>query len=116
MRGRGPSLLSVANQYELPLARLLEFNDLKEEDVLVRDQLLFLQRKRRTGALEFHVVKQGESLYEISQSEGLRYEDLLQMNQLKDGDQPAMGEKIYLRSSAPSRPLLAGTRINTEQH
>ncbi|HMH20528.1 MAG TPA: glucosaminidase domain-containing protein [Puia sp.] len=105
----GTSLLSVADQYDLPLARLLDFNDIKEEDVLVRDQLLFLQRKRRTGPTEFHIVREGESLYDISQSEGLRYEDMLQMNQLKDGDQPAIGEKIWLKASAPSRPLLAGT-------
>src|SRR5450631_2804268 len=117
----GISLLSVADQYELPLARLLEFNDLKEEDVLVKDQLLFLQRKRRSGPVEFHIVLEGESLYDICQSEGIRYDDLLQMNQLRSGDQPAAGEKIYLKSSAPSRPLLggispAGARINTEQH
>jgi hypothetical protein len=119
----GVSLLSVADQYELPLARLLEFNDLKEEDVLVKDQLLFLQRKRRSGAVEFHIVLEGESSYDICQSEGIRYDDLLQMNQLRTGDQPATGEKIYLKSSAPSRPLLtgagispAGARINTEQH
>jgi hypothetical protein len=76
----GVSLLSVANQYELPLGRLLEFNDLREEDVLARDQLLFLQRKRRTGAVSFHIVRQGETLYDICQSEGLRYEDLIRMN------------------------------------
>jgi hypothetical protein len=103
----GTSLLSIANQYDLPLARLLEFNDLKEEDVLVRDQLLFLQRKRRTGANSFHIVREGESPYDISQAEGLRYVDLLQMNQLKDGERPAAGERIWLQSSAPSRPRLA---------
>lgn len=104
----GTSLLSVADQYDLSLARLLDFNDLKEEDVLVKDQLLFLQRKRRIGAAEFHIVRDGESLYAICQSEGLRYQDLLEMNQLTDGAQPAVGEKIWLQSSAPSRPLLAG--------
>jgi hypothetical protein len=46
----GTSLLSVAIQYELPLTRLLEFNDLKDEDVLVKDQLLYLQHKRKAGA------------------------------------------------------------------
>jgi hypothetical protein len=98
---------TIPNQYELPLARLLEFNDLKEEDVLVRDQLLFLQRKRRTGANSFHIVREGESPYDICQAEGLRYEDLLQMNQLKDGERPAAGERIWLQSTAPSRPKLA---------
>ena len=103
----GVSLLSIANQYELPLARLLDFNDMKEEDVLSKDQLVFLQRKRRTGAIEFHIVRDGESPYDISQSEGVRYQDLLEMNQLTPGVRPAAGEKIYLQSSAPSRPRLA---------
>jgi hypothetical protein len=102
----GVSLLSIANQYELPLSRLLDFNDMKEEDVLERSQLVFLQRKRRTGAIEYHVVREGESPYDICQSEGVRYQDLLEMNQLTPGVRPAAGEKIYLQSSAPTRPRL----------
>ncbi|HEY4205641.1 MAG TPA: glucosaminidase domain-containing protein [Puia sp.] len=105
----GTSLLAVANQYDVQLARLLEFNDLKEEDVLVKDQLLFLQRKRRTGATEFHIVQEGESLYDICQAEGVRYQDLLEMNQLTPGAEPAAGEKIYLQTSAPTRPVITKT-------
>jgi len=101
----GVSLLSIANQYDIALGRLLEFNDLKEEDVLTKDQLLFLQRKRRTGAAEFHIVLEGETVYDICQEEGVRYQDLIEMNQLSPGVQPAAGEKLYLRSSAPSRPV-----------
>jgi hypothetical protein len=105
----GISLLSIANQYDLPLGRLLDFNDMKEEDVLTRGQLVFLQRKRRVGATEFHIVQAGESVYDIAQSEGVRYQDLLEMNQLTSGARPAAGEKIYLQSSAPSRPRLEET-------
>jgi Mannosyl-glycoprotein endo-beta-N-acetylglucosaminidase/LysM domain len=106
----GVSLLSIADQYNLPLSRLLEFNDLKEEDVLVRSQLLFLQRKRRTGATEFHIVREGETMYDICQSEGIRYQDIQEMNQLSPGMEPAAGEKIWLQSSAPARPrLVEGT-------
>jgi hypothetical protein len=106
----GTSLLSVANQFELALARLMEFNDLKEEDVLAKDQLLFLQRKRRTGANSFHIVHEGETPYDICQAEGLRYQDLLEMNQLRDGERPVAGEKIWLQTSAPSKPRLEGAR------
>lgn len=104
----GVSLLSIAGQYDIPLGRLLEFNDMKEEDVLVRGQLIFLQRKRRTGSIEYHVVRVGESLYDICQVEGVRFEDMLEMNQLTPGVQPAAGERIYLQGSAPSRPRLEG--------
>ena len=102
----GVSLLSIANQFELPLGRLLDFNDMKEEDVLIKDQLVFLQRKRRTGSVEFHIVREGENVYDICQAEGIRYQDLLEMNQLTPGARPVAGEKIYLQNSAPVRPRL----------
>ena len=92
----GTSLLAVANQYELSLPKLLEFNDMKEQDVLVKGQLLFLQRKRRTGSIEFHVVREGESVYDVSQAEGIRMEDLLQFNQLNPDSKLAAGEKVFL--------------------
>jgi len=110
----GVSLLSIANQFELPLGRLLDFNDMKEEDVLIRDQLVFLQRKRRTGSVEFHIVREGENVYDICQAEGIRYQDLLEMNQLTPGARPAAGEKIYLQSSAPVRPRLVEGTLRSE--
>ena len=93
----GVSLLSIANQYNVSLPRLLEFNDMKEEDVLVKGQLIFLQRKRKTGSIGFHVVREGETLYDISQSEGIRFQDMLEMNQLNPNSQPSTGNKIYLQ-------------------
>ena len=102
----GVSLLAIAGQYDIKLGRLLEFNDMKEEDVLVKGQLLYLQRKRRTGANAFHVVQPGESVYDISQVEGIRLQDMLELNQLTPGLQPAVGERIYLQDSAPTRPKL----------
>lgn len=102
----GTSLLGIAKQYDIPLGRLLDFNDLKQEDVLVQDQLLFLQRKRRTGANEFHIVQPGETLYDICQAEGLRLESLMHFNHLKTMEAPAAGEKLYLQTTAPSMPKL----------
>jgi hypothetical protein len=92
----GTSLLAIANQYELSLPKLLEFNDMKEQDVLVRGQLLFLQRKRKSGSIDFHVVREGESMYDISQAEGVRMEDLQQYNQLGPDSKLAAGAKIFL--------------------
>jgi hypothetical protein len=103
----GLSLLAIAGQYDVPLGRLLEFNDMKEQDVLEKGQLIFLQRKRRTGSVEYHVVREGEGIYAISQAEGVRYQDLLEMNRLSAGLEPATGERIYLQGSAPARPKLA---------
>ncbi|HLX92586.1 MAG TPA: glucosaminidase domain-containing protein [Puia sp.] len=103
----GTSLLAIATQYEVPLSRVLDFNDLENREVLEKDQLVFLQRKRKTGENQFHIVQKGECLYDICQAEGIRLESLLQYNQMGKGMEPAPGEKIYLQTSAPGRPLLA---------
>ena len=104
----GSSLLSLAGEYNISLPRLLDFNDLKPEDLLLmKDQLLFLQRKRKVGNNEFHIVREGETLYDICQTEAIRYESLLELNLLKDGEQPAVEEKLNLQNPASSRPLLA---------
>ncbi|HEX4849627.1 MAG TPA: LysM peptidoglycan-binding domain-containing protein, partial [Puia sp.] len=102
----------VSEQYEIPLGRLVEFNELKNQDVVEKDQLLYLQRKRKTGATEFHIVQAGECLYDICQAEGIRYESALELNLLNKGEEPAAGEKIYLQSTARSKPALVGTKSN----
>lgn len=103
----GTSLLVLANKYNIPLARLLDFNDLKQEDVLVKSQLLYLQRKRKTGANEFHTVQPSESLYDIAQAEGIRLESLCEYNFLQPHMRPAAGENLFLKATAPGRPKLA---------
>jgi LysM repeat protein len=110
---KGTSFLSIAQQYNVPLSRIFEFNDLSESEALGKDQLIYLQRKRKTGNNEFHLVKEGETLYDIAQEEAIRIESLLEYNQLQSRMQPAVGGQLYLRTKAPGRPLLA--EIDTRQ-
>lgn len=103
---RGTALLALAEKYDVPLKRLMDFNDL-DQDMLDKGQLVFLQRKRKVGQQEFHVVQRGETIYDICQVEGVRMESVLHYNQLSKGMEPAEGEKIYLKDNAPARPMLA---------
>ena len=104
---QGSSLLGIAQQYDISLGRLLEFNDIKGMDVLERGQLVFLQRKRKVSGNEFHIVRRGETLYDISQEEGIRLESLAEYNHLKPHMIPAAGQKLNLQFKASSRPTLA---------
>ncbi|MES1215938.1 MAG: glucosaminidase domain-containing protein [Bacteroidota bacterium] len=103
---KGSSYLTIATQYNIPLARIFEFNDMPQQEIVDRDQLIYLQRKRKTGNNEFHTVEAGETLFDISQEEAIRLESLLAYNMLGDGQQPAIGEKLYLKTKAPSVPRL----------
>lgn len=106
----GSSLLAIAQQYDVPLKRLMDFNDLNEENVLVKGQLVYLQRKRKHGSQPFHTVQAGETVYDVAQAEGIRLENLMEYNHLNRGMEPAAGEKLYLKEDAPTRPLLADAR------
>jgi len=104
----GTPLLSLADRFNVKLGWLVEFNDLDPDtESLPYDQLVFLQRKRKHGQNDLHIVKPGETLHAISQSEGLRLESLRHYNKLEAGMEPAAGETLYLRGSAPERPRLA---------
>jgi LysM repeat protein len=104
---KGTSYLKVAEENDISLARLFEFNDLHSSlDIAQVDQLLFLQRKRKKGANEYHIVMQGETLHDVAQNEGIRLESLLEYNFLKYGMQPKVGEKLFLQNDAPAMPAL----------
>jgi LysM repeat protein len=79
---------------------------MEQEDVIVQSQLIFLQRKRKKGNVDYHTVIQGETVYDISQAEGIRLENLLAYNFLKPGDQPKPGSILYLQENATAAPEL----------
>src|SRR5262249_41301585 len=99
--------LAVAEQYNISLARLFEFNDLASSEIVDKDQLIYLQRKRKTGNNEFHLMQPGETLHDIAQQEAIRLETLLEYNFLRGNETPAAGEQLYLKTKAPSAPRLA---------
>ena len=100
----GMSLLSLANQYDISLTKLLEFNDMAEEEILATDMLIFIEKKLTKGATDFHVVNANETLHDICQIEGVRLDKIADYNNIKKTMQPATGEKIYLRGNAPTIP------------
>lgn len=103
----GTSFLGVAKQYNISLSRLFEFNELKEAEVAEKDQLIYLQRKRKSGKDDYHVVMPGESLHDIAQEQGIRLESLMEYNWLRFGQEPAVGERLTLRGKSNVMPKLA---------
>jgi hypothetical protein len=103
---KGMSFLAIAEQYKVSFSRIFEFNDMKQAEMVEKNGLIYLQRKRKTGIGEFHVVKAAETIHDIAQATAIRLESLLEYNYLKPGMQPAIGEKLYLLGKAPQAPKL----------
>jgi hypothetical protein len=91
----GTSLLQIATEHNISLYKVFVFNDLKETDLLAQDQLLFLANKKAEGDKSFHLVINGESLYDISQKEGIQLKKLKEYNP-GTSDNPAAGTQLIL--------------------
>jgi len=107
----GTSLLALAKTYKVQASSLLLFNELpKKTALLKKDQLIFLERKKKVGKKTFHQVKNGETLVDISQKEGVQLASVLKFNKLKTGHVPKTGQRILLKE-----PTNKATTKNTNK-
>lgn len=111
----GTSLLSIAKKQHLPLSGILMWNEMPSENtILEEDQLIYLQKKKKTGNESFYLVKADENLREVSQKVGIQLSSILSLNKLKHGMTPAVGEKISLKKPVKERPALARNNTNKD--
>ncbi len=96
----GDDLADIAMKYNVGMSKLLDYNDLKTENVLLKEgERVYLQRKKKSfqGRKEFHTVKKGDSMYSIAQFYGIRLDKLYQKNRMFEGTEPAIGTRVSLR-------------------
>ena len=98
---------SIRKEMDLYANELYRYNNLYQEEELESGQIIYLQPKRRKAARgnEIHVVKPGETMYDISQIYGVKLERLYHMNHLTEGAQPLEGTEIYLRRKKHEKVL-----------
>jgi len=95
--GKGTSLLVVATKNNIPLIKMLGFNELAEDGMLVKNQYVFLEKKAKTGETDFYIAKEGESLYDIAQRNGIQLQYMLDYNKFRGNEDIKAGTKIYLK-------------------
>jgi flagellum-specific peptidoglycan hydrolase FlgJ len=103
----GTALIQVANDHDIKLRNLVKYNDLADDNLLPKDMFIYLQKKSKQGKDDYHVVKTGETMYDIAQAEGIQLRWLRRRNKMDEGQEPAAGEKLALAGYASSVPRLA---------
>jgi LysM repeat protein len=95
--GKGTSLLVLATKNDIPLAKLLSFNELAEDGMLTKNQYIYLEKKSKTGDKDFYVTKPGQSLYDIAQANGIQLQPMLDYNKMWGNEDVQPGAKIFLK-------------------
>jgi LysM repeat protein len=92
----GSSYLAIANSNNVPLYKLFEYNEIPAADLLASDQLVFLAAKKKETPKKVHTLKANETLYGISQSEGIQLSFLKQYNPKATDDNLKAGDFLFL--------------------
>ena len=91
------SFYKIANDFNLELDQILEYNDLSKDDKLSYGQKIYIEKKRRRALEPIHVVQKNETLRSIAQLHGIRLSSICKKNHLKPTDKLKVGDVLYLR-------------------
>lgn len=93
---KGETAESIANENELALFEFCKYNDIKAKTKIIEGEKYYLVAKKKKSETDFHTVKQGETLWNISQKYGVKLKKLRKYNHLKKDQEPKLGEKVKL--------------------
>ena len=91
---------SIAEEMEMWPREIYRYNEMESSGTLKPGQIVYLQPKRRRSSEQYHFVKSGETMYEISQQYGVRLKSLYRRNNMEEGQEPTTGQRINLRGRA----------------
>ncbi len=98
--------VTMAYKAGISLEKFVNYNDLKETDILSIGQVYYIQPKRSKASVPFHVVREGETLWDISHIYGVRLSNLLSFNRFESVQRLQRGRVIWLQSTRPkNKPI-----------
>lgn len=96
---KGDTFYKIANELDIMLWQLYKYNDLSKNSILKEGRLLYIQPKRNKSEFgrDFHIIKEGENMYFVSQLFGIKLKSLYRKNLMPFGSEPETGRKLWLR-------------------
>ncbi len=111
----GETLATIAEQYGVPIASIMEANDLPDEVIHAGQELVIPgatppSATPATGGPVVHVVQRGENLAMIAQQYGVSLADLMAANGITNANVVSVGQELKIPGSEPTpAPTVAAT-------
>ncbi|MBK9639594.1 MAG: glucosaminidase domain-containing protein [Bacteroidetes bacterium] len=93
----GDTWTKISSDHGIELWQVLEFNDADKNDILEVGNIVFIKAKKNKSTTFTHILKEGETMHDISQQYGVKLSKLYKMNQLQPGAIVTAGTKVYLK-------------------
>ncbi len=91
------TLESIADENDLSNRQIYKYNDLQKGQSIKEGDIVYLKPKRRRGSEKYHTLKEGETMYMISQQYGIKLKHLYRRNRLEMGEEPVNGTQLYMK-------------------
>ncbi len=98
---KGDVVDEIAREFNMGEWQLYKYNDLDKDERLNSSGKLYLQPKRNRAKQDYHTVKAGETMWEISQKYGVKLKKLYKKNRMSRKEEAKAGQKLYLRKKKP---------------
>lgn len=95
---RGDTFKDISREFGVSYRSLAKYNERDKKDVLAEGDIVYLKKKRSKADKQYkkrpHVIRAGESLYDIAQLYGIRLKNLYKMNKLSPDYSPRVGDVL----------------------
>lgn len=115
MADNSDNIESLARKAKVSFSSFLRYNDMSERDPIVPGSVYYLAKKNKKAAVPFHTVRDGESLWKVSQIYGIRLKNLVKYNRMDNRNQrPQTGRVLWLAKRRPKNTPVEVIEIPVE--
>ena len=126
----GETTMDLARRANQKLGEFLRHNEMTGFDVAVTGRPYYLESKRDVGAVEYHVLQPGETIFDVAQKYGMRQKAVYNKNRMARVEELRPGRVLWLQHTRPrevaveyrslpegaalERPTMAATPAETD--
>lgn len=94
---KGDHIKLLADELNMFEWEFFKYNEIPKGSDVSKGMIVYLQPKRRKAEVKTHVVKKGETIWDISQKYAIKVEWIYKRNNLPFGSQVIEGQELVLR-------------------
>lgn len=102
----GDQFINLAYKGDVSHKKFLEYNDMKPMDHLSVGQVYYLKDKKDKADIPYHVTLPEETLWDISQTYGVKLAKLIDYNRLERVTKLVPGQLIWMRDKRPKNEAI----------
>lgn len=93
--------ITLAYRGKIKVEDFLRYNDMNENQPVYSGEVYYLERKEKLAKVPYHVVKKGQSLWDVAQQYGIQMSYLLKYNEISPEQRATPGRILWMQKKRP---------------